>query len=152
MLDNLVVFTAAGFALDRAHYVGDHWLQTDDQATSKHKAGWEGRWACALHVASYTAAGAVALVSLYILGLPTHPAQLVAGLGVSAVTHYFADRRVPLRRLAALLGRSKYISSVTVVRTPGGKPDDCGPGTGLFHLDQSWHYVWIGVAAFVIAL
>ena len=152
MLDNLVIFAAAGFALDRAHYVGDHWLQTDPQATTKHQRGWEGRRACAFHVASYSAFGALALVSLYVLGLPTHPAQLAAGLGVSAVTHYVADRRTPLRRLAALLGRDPYIEHVTVVRQPGGDADGCGPGTGMFHLDQSWHHLWVGIAAFVIAL
>jgi hypothetical protein len=152
MLDNLIVFAATGFALDRAHYMGDHWLQTDHQATHKGAPGREGQIACVKHVASYTVVGALWLGALLVLGLPTHPAQLLAGLGVSAVTHYIADRRTPLRRVATLLGRRPYIEQVTVVRTPGGKPDDCGPGTGLFHLDQSWHYIWIGVAAFVIAL
>lgn len=152
MLDSLVVFAATGFALDRAHHVGDHWLQTHHQATHKGLDGWKGRLACAKHVASYTAAGAIAMVGLLVLGLPTHPAQILVGLAISAVTHYFADRRVPLYQLAVLLGRYQYIRAVTVVRERDADAEESGPGTALYHLDQSWHYFWIGVAAFVMAL
>src|SRR5690242_21078110 len=48
---HLVAFAA----LYAAHQVGDHWVQTQDQADRKGRPGAEGRITCAAHVMTYTA-------------------------------------------------------------------------------------------------
>jgi hypothetical protein len=95
------VFPVVAAALAAGHYAGDYWIQTHRQATRKGLAGWPGRAACAAHVASYTIALAACLaLATWWLAVPVSPARVIAGLAVSAVSHYFADRRTPLARLA----------------------------------------------------
>lgn len=152
MNDALSRFLLISAALTAGHEVGDQWIQTHHQACTKGNAGWRGWVVCAAHVASYTATGALAtLVAARRLNVPLRPAQLAAGLALNAASHYFADRRDPLRQIARLLRRTEYISEVTVVRQKGEQAQDTGPGTALFHLDQSWHYGWIFVSALVAA-
>lgn len=152
MNDALSRFLLVSAALSAAHEVGDQWVQTGHQACTKGEPGWAGRRACAAHVATYTAAGAVAvLAASRRLNVPLRPAQLAAALFLNAATHYVADRRGPLRKLARLARRSGYLASCTVVRGKGEEAEDTGPGTALFHLDQSWHYGWIFVSALVAA-
>ncbi|MEV0285591.1 hypothetical protein AB0H36_15880 [Kribbella sp. NPDC050820] len=64
-----------------------------------------------------------------------HPGRILIGQGVSAVTHYWADRRWTLAWLASKLGKTGYYDN-------GGAPA----------LDQSWHWLWIGVAAYSTAM
>ena len=148
---------AAAFAgvfaiLYPAHLVADHWLQTHHQATTKDAVGWPGRWACASHVATHTAISLAALCLLaWHTGLPIRPVPAAIGLTVSAISHYVVDRRTPLRRLARLAGRGGYLAHATIVRKPTDDADATGPGTGLFHLDQSWHVCWLAIAALIIA-
>jgi hypothetical protein len=143
---------ALSAALLAAHEVADHWIQTDHQACTKGAPGWPGRRACAGHVAAYTATGALAVYAASRrLNVPLRPAELAAGLALNAASHYLADRREPLRRMARLVRREGYVTAVTVLRHPGAQPQETGPGTGLFHLDQSWHYGWIFVSALVAA-
>lgn len=133
-----------------AHHVGDYWVQTDTQACTKGLPGWTGRVACAWHVATYTATCYVALVAVdWMLGLHLSPAGIVLGLAVSAVTHYVADRRTPLARLAGWLGKAPFWR----LGTPREGRDD-GPclGTGAHFLDQSWHQLWLWVAAVLMAV
>lgn len=152
MNDRVARFLLTAVALEAAHQVGDHWLQTCGQACHKGDPGSAGARACAGHVASYTAAGVLTVTgAAHWLGIPLATRWLTVGLAANAATHYLADRRVPLRRIAGWLGRRGYIEHVTVVRTPRGKADETGPGTGLFHLDQSWHHAWIFVAALLAA-
>ncbi|WP_030439847.1 DUF3307 domain-containing protein [Actinoplanes subtropicus] len=142
------VFAAVFVALYVAHQVADHWVQTDHQACTKGAPGWPGRIACAAHVASYTATALVALAALrYTLHVPLDPWRVAAGLTVSAVTHYIADRRSPLRWLAERLGAARFYQ-LGACRDSGDKP--C-LGTGAYALDQSFHYAWLFVAALVIA-
>jgi hypothetical protein len=123
-------------ALYAAHQVADHWIQTQHQADHKADPGWRGHFVCAAHVATYTVTAGVALGALCVVtGLHLDFGRTVAGLTVSAVTHHFADRRAPLRRMAAALGKS----SAWVER-----------GGGLYALDQSWHIGWLFVAALTI--
>lgn len=125
-------------ALYAAHQVADHWVQTQRQADAKGGKGWAARLACAAHVATYTATALVALVAMALVtGVALHPAAVAAGLAVSAVTHYFADRRSPLAWMATRLGKSEWWL------THGG---------GLYALDQSWHVGWLFVAALVAAI
>lgn len=140
-------FAAACAVLTAAHEVGDYWVQRDAEAVAKGRQGHEGRAACARHVASYTATQALALVAAdrgLRLGLDWRRAA--AGLAVSAVTHYLADRSggrwqeegpsTWLVRLARRKGSEEWLRR------------DAGAGPLL---DQAWHKGWIAVAAAVTA-
>jgi hypothetical protein len=130
-------FAAAFGALYAAHSVADHWVQTQHQADCKGQPGWPGRLACAAHVATYTLTAAVALALVAaVTGWRPGLLPVLAGLAVSAVTHYIADRRTPLRWLADRLGKDR---------------DWLERGGGMYALDQSWHVGWLGVAALLIA-
>ncbi len=142
-------FAAVFVALYAAHQVADHWVQTEPQACTKGHAGWAGRLACAAHVASYTAVGLAALLAAaWSLDLHLDVGKLAAGLTVSAVTHYIADRRTPLRRLAQLVGHAGFFQ---LGAPRAGRDDNTCLGTGAYAMDQSWHVAWLFVAALVIA-
>lgn len=128
-------FTVAAAALTAGHYAGDYWIQTHAQAIRKALPGRPGRRACAGHVATYTITQAWALVlASAVLQVPFAWQQVAAGLAVSAVTHYAADRRVLLQRLAAVIGKGEYWDN-----------------GGAASLDQAWHLTWIFLAALLIA-
>lgn len=138
--------TAAVYAaLTASHEVADHWVQIDGQATAKGNPGVEGVRACALHVATYTATQAAALLAAdRLLGLRIGWKRAALGLAISAGTHYVADRQGGhwrdehprgIVRLAANTGHAKWL-----------KRD---PNAGYL-MDQSWHKGWIAVAAAVI--
>jgi hypothetical protein len=123
-------------ALHVGHTIGDYWVQTNHQAATKGQPGWDGRLACAVHVATLTAVqaatfGAVMAVS----GDRVSWRRAAAGLAVNAASHYVADRRRPLGRLAARTGKQEFWD----------RPD------GRRALDQAWHNGWNGVAAAIIA-
>lgn len=131
-----VVFAAFG----AGHWAGDYWVQRHRQALGKSSAGWAGRRACAAHVASYTLTLAACLaLAAWWLGMPVSPARAAAGLAVSAVTHYVADRRRPLQRIAIAIGKHDYHQAGT------------GLATGAAYLDQAWHWTWLFAAALVTA-
>ncbi|MFE9426213.1 hypothetical protein ACFYNO_25015 [Kitasatospora sp. NPDC006697] len=139
---------AAAYALLRAAAdVADHWVQTDHQARTKgqhdHHEGQSsaaGRRACAAHVATYTATQAAALVGgLALLGVRGRPSRVAAALALSAGTHYIADRREPLRRLATATGKGSFVHLA-----------DHGMN-GAYLLDQSWHHLFETAAALIVA-
>jgi len=135
-------------ALFTAHQVADHWVQTSYQAARKGLPGWVGRWNCLKHVTTYSLTGLLALAALVaVTGWRPGVGALVAGLAVSAVTHYVADRRTPLHVLARWC-RSTEFWNLGVPQRPGDKP--C-LGTGAYALDQSFHYAWLFVATLIIA-
>jgi hypothetical protein len=130
-----VVFAVALGAYLAGHQVADHWLQAEGWALGKGAAGWPGRRACAAHVAVYTVALAAFLaLAAWWLTVPVSPGRAATGLAVSAVTHYYADRRVPLQRLARAAGKGTWW--------------DKG---GSYVLDQSWHWGWLFAAALLTA-
>lgn len=138
------------------HYVGDQWIQTGSQACRKALNGGESRrvalWHCAKHVVTWTATVTVFISAAgWWLELPIRPGWLAAGMALNAVTHFVADLRTPLIWLGQLLGRGGYMTSVTVVRVPGGPAEATGAGTALNELDQSWHIAWLAVSALLIA-
>lgn len=124
-------FAAVLLALLAAHHIGDHWLQTTTQAHGKGERSAAGARHCAAHVASYTACTTLAAaLAWWALGLHVSPAGFVAGQALSAVTHYWADRRFTLAWLCARLGKTVYYEN-----------------GGAYQLDQSWHWAWLTVAA-----
>ncbi len=152
----LTALVAFGFGL-AAHGVGDHWIQTHTQACTKamDRPGCDRTravWACARHVLTWSAT-VLAFISLagWWLALPLRPGWLAAGMTINAVTHFIADLRTPLVRIAEFLGRGGYISHVQVDRGAGRGVESTGPGTALFHLDQPWHIAWHGVSSLVMA-
>lgn len=144
-----VTFAAVFVALYAAHQVADHWVQTEHQANTKGLPGWPGRLACAAHVATYSATALAAILALVATtGADLSPIKLTAGLAISAATHYVADRRAPLTRLAAWAGHTQF-HALGAPRP--GRDDNPSLGTGAYALDQSWHIGWLFVAALVIA-
>jgi Protein of unknown function (DUF3307) len=137
-----VVFAALG----AGHWIGDYWIQTHHQALAKGGSGWAGRRACAAHVATYTLtlAGCLALAA-WRLSVPLNAVYVATGLAVSAVTHYAADRRRPLQRLAEMLGTSVVPGKAQYWRAGDGL------ATGAAYLDQAWHWTWLFASALVIA-
>ncbi|MFJ3533775.1 transcriptional regulator [Streptomyces sp. NPDC090132] len=150
------VFAAAFVALFIAHSVGDHWVQTSHQAAEKGRAGWAGRLAGARHVLGLTITKGIALAAVVlVLDLPVTALGLVAGLGIDAATHWWADRRSTLAWLAKVTGKTEFYSLGTSVHpahpvTAEGKPA-ATLGTGAYALDQSFHHLFLGVAALLIA-
>jgi hypothetical protein len=125
-------------ALYVSHQVADHWIQTSCQSAGKGGDGWPGRIACAKHVAGHMATSVVCLSMLNIIGVHVALGPMAAGLAVVAVTHYWADRRAPLRKLAYRLGKKRFYHL--------GNPAE-SLGTGAYALDQSFHFWWLFVAA-----
>ena len=142
-------FAAVFAALYVAHQVADHWVQTQHQADTKGHPGWAGRAACAAHVATYTLTAVVALGLLAAgTGLRFDLFHVAVGLLISAVSHYVADRRTPLRKLAEL-SRSARFYALGTPRT--GRDDNPSLGTGAYALDQSFHLFFLFAAALFIA-
>jgi len=142
-------FAAVFAALYAAHHVGDQWVQTHEQALAKGGPGWAGRLACARHVASMTVTKVICLtLTAGITGLPLTVGHVALGLALDAISHYWADRRVTLARLAARVGKSGYY----VLGAPRpGRDDNPTTGTGAFHLDQAFHVAFLWAAALIIA-
>jgi hypothetical protein len=127
---------ATGYALLRAAgAIGDMWVQTDTCARVKgatdtnpvvdrdEETGTEtvhgtreGQLACAHHVATYTATQAGALlIGSRLLGLRLKPGHLAAALALSVATHYVADRRQPLARIAQAAGKGAFYERLSPV-------------------------------------
>ena len=147
-LDRAARFAVSYALLRAAADVADHWIQTDHQAANKgqhdHNDGQSsaaGRRACAAHVATYTATQAGALLAgSHVLGVRLRPGPVVAALALSAVTHYVADRREPLRRLADATGKSRFVRLA-----------DHGMN-GAYCLDQAWHHAFETAAAVIASV
>lgn len=155
-MTNVAVFAAVFIALYVAHSVGDHWVQTSEQAAAKGAPGWRGRWADARHVLGLTVTKLVALALVVtVLDVPVTAVGLVAGLGVDAVSHWWADRRETLKRLAELTGKGEFYRLGTGAH-PAAPVTEAGTpaahlGTGAYQLDQSFHHAFLLVAALLIA-
>ena len=150
MNDSAAILSVSFAALYAAHQVGDHWFQTPTQALTKGGSGWAARTACARHVAVLLAVKAAALlVAFTVTGLPVRPLWWAAGLGADAVSHYWADRRTTLRALAAAFGPGKAAFFDLGAPCPG-RDDNPTLGTGAYALDQSWHILWLFIAALII--
>lgn len=126
-------------ALRTAAHVADHWFQTGHQAIHKADEGAAGHRAMADHIASYAGAQAVALVTVNrLLDVGLRPRSIAAAVAFSAATHWFIDRRWPVRRLAEATGKADFHGLG-------------GPLGGAYILDQAAHHLMEGVAAIVAA-
>lgn len=149
-LAQAVCFAVLLPALLVAHNIADHWVQTGWQAANKGRPGWAGRLACADHVIGYTVLTLLTVIAVWwLFALPLSASGVLAGQAVSAVTHYWADRRSTLARLAKAAGKGEFY------RLGAPRPDrDDNPslGTGAYALDQAWHWAWLLAAALITAL
>lgn len=131
------------------HVVGDHVVQNDRDACAKGLPGREGQQACLRHVTSYTATAVIALAATAAAtGMRSRPGRVLAGLAVSAVSHYIIDRREPLRRLAQATGNARFFA--LGAPRPGRDDNPC-LGTGAYALDQSAHCAFLFAASLIIA-
>lgn len=143
------VFALTAAAMQAAHQVADHWLQTDHQAAHKGDPGAPGHRACLGHVAGYTATTTLAvLAAARTTGTPVPLRALLAGQAISAASHYVMDRRPWGRAIMARAGKGGF-AALGAPRP--GKDDAPTLGTGAYALDQSWHVGWIAIAALVTA-
>ncbi|TJZ41208.1 transcriptional regulator [Streptomyces piniterrae] len=155
-MSNAAVFAAVFVALYVAHSVGDHWVQTSEQSAEKGKPGWAGRLADTRHVIGLTITKGVALAAVVlVLDIPVTVLGVMAGLGADAMTHWWADRRSTLAWLAKVTGKTEFYTLGTGAHpahpvTAEGKPA-ATLGTGAYALDQSFHHLFLGVAALLIA-
>ncbi|MFF8423349.1 transcriptional regulator [Streptomyces sp. NPDC015680] len=156
MPDTAAVFAAVFTALWVAHTVGDHWAQTPAQSTTKGQRSRAGRLACTRHVTTLTLTKALLLaLTAAALDLPLSIAGVTAGLTLDAASHWWADRRFTLARLAEATGKGEFYRlgtgahpahPVTAEGDPAGHL-----GTGAYALDQSFHALFLFFAALIIA-
>ena len=169
MLDyaNPGTFATVFIALYVAHGVADHWLQTDYQAATKGKRDWEGVGACATHVGVYILAASVLLFVVdAVFGLELTVAGVLIGQAISAVTHYWADRRFTLARLCDRLGIGGFyrlgaprevvaytntdLQRVELYRRENAPSDQTWHRQMLVSDHQSWDNPSLGTGAYVL--
>lgn len=139
-MSTATTFAAVAASFYAAHQVGDYWVQTSGQARAKGMPGWPGRRACAAHVATHTLTLALFLGAAWLwLGLPLSVLWVAAGLATEAASHYFADRRGPLARVADATGSGGFWRA--------GE----GLATGAALLDQAWHWGWMFASALIVS-
>jgi len=144
-----VNFGSVFAALIASHWVGDHIVQSDRDACTKALPGNEGQLACARHVATYTATAAVALTAAALAtGDRPRIGRTLAGLAVSAVSHYVIDRRKPVEWLANATGKGRFYQ---LGQPRPGHDDNPTLGTGAYALDQSAHIGFLFIASLIIA-
>jgi hypothetical protein len=127
-------------AWQAAHTYADHIGQDSGDALGKGKPGWPGRMACARHVADLTATKLAALaLAGAATGIGLSPRRVAIAMAIDAASHYVIDRRTPLRRLAAVLGKSEFYEL--------GDPMAAPCGTGAYAMDQAAHAGMLFLAA-----
>ncbi|MGW4942958.1 DUF3307 domain-containing protein [Actinoplanes sp. NPDC004185] len=139
MTTTAATFAAIAVTLHAAHQLGDHILQTDTNANHKAAPGRTGWTHLTIHVGTYHAAALVMLTATAtLLNLPITATGLAAGIGFSAVTHAFLDRRWPVRWLLEHTGSAAFADRQT-------------PICGLYLADQSLHHACLWASALLIA-
>ncbi|WP_431881678.1 DUF3307 domain-containing protein [Micromonospora chalcea] len=132
-----------------AHHAADYLFQRHSDAVNKGEAGAVGRRACTRHVASHTLVQVAAAYGMArATGVRLRPSSVLAGAAVSAITHWVADRREPLRKAAYALGKGEF-HDLGKAR-PGHDDNEC-VGTGAHFIDQAWHMVWLAPAVTLMA-
>lgn len=149
-MTQIAVFAGTFAALYAAHSFGDHWVQTHKQACGKGARTSVGKALCLQHVISLTITKAVFVLALELVtDVRLSILPFLIGLTVDAISHYWADRRYTLEALAGRLGKLDFY------RLGSPRPDrDDNPniGTGAYALDQSWHVLWLFIAALIMSI
>jgi hypothetical protein len=134
-----ITFAAAAATLHAAHQLGDHIVQTDNNASNKAAPGRHGWHHVLTHVATYHLTALVMLVvTAVVLDLPVTVLGIAAGLGFSAITHAVIDRRWPVRWLLNHTGSAAFADRQT-------------PICGMYLADQSLHHACLWASALLIA-
>lgn len=154
MTSPAAALAAVYVALFVGHQIGDYWLQTHAQAGLKGAPGWPGRLADARHVVVLTGTKTIVLAIVWAaVHLGLHPWAVAAGLAVDAVSHWWADRKTTLRKLAQLMDRALPAFGKEEFYDLGaprpGHDDNPGMGVGSAHLDQAFHLTFLLVAALI---
>jgi len=122
------------------HNYADHIGQDSRDAREKGEPGWKGRAACARHIVNLTATKAAALaLAGAATGVRLSPRRVAVAMAIDAASHYVIDRRTPLRRLAAALGKTELYEL--------GDPKAAPCGTGAYVMDQAAHDVMLLITA-----
>ncbi len=145
----IAVIGGLALPLIAAHLYADHAGQPAAWAAAKGGCDHAGRVACAKHVAVVTLIQALAVgVMLTLTDLDVDLASVVAGLGFTAWSHYWFDRRVTARGLYRAIGKLGFAD----LGTPRpGHDDNPSLGTGAYRMDQDWHHLWLAIVALVMA-
>ena len=134
-----LIFAVSLATLVAAHQLADHIIQTDTDANAKATPGWTGWQHLLCHVGTYHATALVMLlITVGALQIPTTVGGLIAGLGFSAVTHAFLDRRWPVRWILDHTGSAAFADRQT-------------PVCGMYLADQALHYACLWISALLIA-
>lgn len=163
-LRGIAIFGALLATFGEMHPFCDLFVQSSKDATTKGRPGWQGRRACAHHVATYTATQyAAAEAVTRALGAPVPIGPMLAGQALTAISHYMIDRRTLFTKVirSRLVGKTEFLDYAHVLR-PGANPgvrdvhghpvylnDAGGPGTAYMELDQAAHR-FLGVASALI--
>lgn len=149
-MSQIAMFAGVFGALYAAHSFGDHWVQTHKQACGKGARTTIGKLLCLQHVINLTITKAVFVLALELVtDVRLSILPFLIGITVDAISHYWADRRYTLEALAGRLGKLDFY------RLGSPRPDrDDNPsiGTGAYALDQSWHVLWLFVAALIMSI
>ncbi|MFC7532319.1 DUF3307 domain-containing protein [Actinoplanes sp. GCM10030250] len=122
-----------------AHQFADHIIQTDTDANTKAAPGWNGWRHLLSHVGTYHATAlAMLMITITALDISMTITGLAAGLGFSAISHAFLDRRWPVRWILNHTGSAAFA-------------DRQIPVCGLYLADQALHYACLWVSALLIA-
>jgi hypothetical protein len=144
-------FAAVFVALYVGHSVADHWVQTSCQAVRKGERTRSGQLACLRHVVTLSATKwLLVLLVVFPFHVKLHWWQVALGFGLDAASHYWADRRFTLERLARsrVVRKGEFYDQGIDLVNAEGKPRP-HIGTGRYALDQSWHHLWLFLGAWV---
>ena len=101
--------TLTGIGSQLGHQGGDYLVQPDYCARNKQERSRRGRWALALHAASYAATQAVTKSALYAAaGHRVHPAAQLAGAVTEGVLHAAIDDGRALETFARRTGKHGF--------------------------------------------
>lgn len=135
-----VIFAVCAAILYASHQLADHVFgQTDKQSARKADKTRGGWVALGWHVLAYhLVMVAMLAITLPLLHVNVHLWALAAGIGFSALSHGFLDRRWPVRWVLEHTG-SRPFSRMTT------------PICGMYLADQALHYGCLWVAALLMA-
>ncbi|WP_190394175.1 DUF3307 domain-containing protein [Nocardiopsis quinghaiensis] len=144
-----VVFAVLAAASYPAHLLADHPFQSSDWAAAKGGCDHAGRMACTKHVMVVVTFQAVAVLAVVaVTGLSVNPAAVVAGLTLTAWSHWWFDRRFTAAGLYEAIGKTGF---ATLGAPRPGHDDAPHLGTGAYRMDQDWHTAWVAISALVMA-